>query len=1193
MDTIHYPISDISMLKPLHTLSPAAVVLAYFVASLTHVFGPKKSISTRENNASGRPLRNTCLLLTTLVMATYISESILLACVLPSHAATSSDDSLVFTLFSSLVWLILLFALIDSSPSQIRGVFSSAWTLALVFDLALLGLDLSTPKLSGAARIGRLVWQALRITLLLALVAVAFGKRLTRHTEKARDEEIAPLLARIESHLSITAGAHHMNGNTYGTTTTEDSKKTTDRKDSNQAKAEGENEDSGDEDDEMAQDGKLKKDWWVYTKAFAIFLPHLWPRKSLKLQLHFPALGLCLLACRALNVLVPLQLGIIINVLRTNEGNVPWMAIGIFILLRYLDSSAGISLVQSWLWMPINRYTTEQLSGAAYDQVMNLSSDFHDSKKSGKMWRIVGRGEALADLVYTIGFEMIPMAADLAIAVTVFWWLFDAYMAFIVAFSSVLFLWSTAKTLKLKSQRQRVFIKAWEDEYTQMTESSLNWSTVSYFNRIGYEKNRYREAVSLSQSKLIQYRALSYAITGLRALTLQSGLMVAAMLAAYQISKGNRSVGDFVVLITYWANLSGPLAFFANGFSRIAKSLVDAEKLLELLQTKPTVGNHEGATEFVLRQGQVDFDRVCFSYDGKRQIADNLSFRAEPGQTVALVGETGGGKSTILKLLFRFYDATSGTVMIDGQDVQHVTLESLRAYIGCVPQDPVLFNQTILQNLRYAKLDATEEEVQAACKAVALHDKIMSFTKGYSEKVGERGVKLSGGELQRMAIARAILKDPKILLLDEATSSVDSETEAIIQDSLKKLCAGRTTFVIAHRLSTIVHADLVMVIKNGRVIERGNHDKLIQVGGHYSKLWTRQLRLQNGDERPRSRSRSPEKTTVLVDDVTDSDVESRKGLLKKKRHENRGSEEDYTCTGQNGNGETATEPVLDAKVRGRSPRKNDRAWERFDSMRKRILSSRSPQPSNEATSQDRRSQSHSPTRTTLRVTAPDFIPSNLQQNIPSLIPPRSSSQNLTEHRQHGHHVSSSQAAAQRSLSADIEKENFITNSSGDYPTSTLPILAEDKSFGFHIPNGGYRRKENSSAMNSSAELPRSEPYKPNRKRHDKKSRHGKQTLFDSRRNISKSEPQGRNQYDETAERGGLDREAGLYPATRQNNREGMFARRRSSAPINGPLSGSILGQDEDGHASAGSRRSPLGQPDDRADIVAPANSPAG
>lgn len=1066
MGTLLYTAFAAWTLKALHVLSPVAVIMAYSITSLAHVFGSKKQIQAEENHGSGTSLHRACLASTVLIMTSYISEAILLACILPGHAATSSDENLAFVLFSSLAWLVLLLGLIDTSPSDIGRIFSPAWILALVFDTLLLALSCWMPKPSGRARAGRLSLQAIRIALLMASIGVVIAKYLIRRTEKGSDEEIAPLISRFESHLNAS-GARQANANAYGTATADDSKKKATGQDSSPPNGGLEYEDSDDEDEDNAEIGKLRKDWWVYTKAFAIFLPHLWPKKSIRLQLHFPALALCLLASRVLNVLIPLQLGIIVNVLRSGESNVLWTTVCLYIGLRFLESSAGISLVQSWLWMPINSYSTVQLSAAAYDQVMNLSCDFHDSKKSGRTWRIVGRGESLADLVHTIGFEMIPMAADLVIAVTVFWWLFDAYMAFIVALSSFIFLWATMKTIPFRTKRQREFIKAWEDEYTQMTESSLNWPTVAYFNRICYEQNRYKNAVQTTQGKMIKFRVVSMVIGALRSLTLQVGLMVAALLAAYQISKGKRNVGDFVVLITYWSQLTAPLSYFANGFSRIARSLVDAEKLLELLQTKPTVGNHEDATEFILKQGQVDFDRVYFSYDGQRQVADNLSFRIEPGQTVALVGETGGGKSTMLKLLFRFYDVTGGCIMIDGQDVRHVTLESLRANIGCVPQDPILFNQTILQNLRYAKLDATDEEIQAACKAVALHEKIMSFTKGYSEKVGERGVKLSGGELQRMAIARAILKDPKILLLDEATSSVDSETEAVIQSSFRKLCAGRTTFVVAHRLSTIVHANLVMVIKNGRIVERGTHDKLMKVNGHYSKLWTRQLQLQNGEERSRSPPPSPEKATVLVNDPTNNDTESIRGLSDKRKHKDR-SEGNFGFSGEGGNGKIATDVIMDGKVRGRSLGRNDESVGEFDSIQRQILRPKSPEHEKDAP-EARRSQSHSPTRTSLKPDAPEFVPRGLQKYIPYSIPPRSSSQSMDGLRVRSPHVTQSPISEDRSLATAGNTKTKNDTLGDDQPmarsTPELPNLAQGKTTRGELRVSSRQRRKKSHSAN--------------------------------------------------------------------------------------------------------------------------------
>ena len=275
-------------------------------------------------------------------------------------------------------------------------------------------------------------------------------------------------------------------------------------------------------------------------------------------------------------------------------------------------------------------------------------------------------------------------------------------------------------------------------------------------------------------------------------------------------------------------------------------NLIDAEQLLELFQTKPSV---VGGTKKLppTIEGKVEFDHVNFGYDGKKQTITDLSFQVAPGKTIALIGETGGGKSTILKLLFRFYDITSGSLRIDDHDIRELSLESLRERIGVVPQDPSMFNDTIMSNLRYARLDATNQEIEDACKAAAVHDKIMTFTDGYQSKVGEYGVRLSGGELQRIAIARAILKNPSIILLDEATSSVDSETEGKIQEALKKLSKDRTTFIVAHRLSTIMDADLILVIKDGQILEQGAPAELMKTKGKYYSLWIKQMGVIDPD----------------------------------------------------------------------------------------------------------------------------------------------------------------------------------------------------------------------------------------------------------------------------------------------------------------------------------------------------------
>ena len=777
----------------------------------------------------------------------------------------------------------MLVGLVDTNPGGIAFRFSGPWAVSLFLEIALFFQNIAKSNLPLNAQVARSVLQMTRFALIGGLLCLTAGSKFMNRTEKAEDEEVAPLL--IASVREDETQEPVLNGEDYGTASPNgridtSAKKSPDNKQDDSKTGDGEDagDDDDDDDDEEDEDerqiGKMTKNVWVYVKAFAFFLPHLWP-KSLLLQLHFPALACCVLAERVLNVAVPVILGKLVNSLgdAENKMHVPWAMISLYIFFRLLGSQAGISLLQSWLWLPVEKNAHMQLSITGYNHVMNMSCDFHDSKASPRIWQTLHRGASIVQLFELLSFELLPMIADLVLAISVFWWLFDSYMAFLVACVVLLFLWSTKKAIALKTTKRRAFIKAWEDEYRQLAESSQNWTTVSYFNRIKYEIGRHAAAVNKSQNTTIEYEIIGYAVSAIRTVTLLGGLFAGSCLAIYQIIYGQRLVSDFVVLLTYWQQLSGPLNYFAHGFSTVAENLVNAEKFLVLLQKTPTVRNREDARHFVLTKGEVDFKNVKFSYDGQRQVTNDVTLHVDAGQTVALVGETGGGKSTILKLLFRFYDVTGGQILIDGQDLRDVTLESLRQNIGVVPQDPSLFNQTILENLRYAKLDATNEEIYSACKSVALHEKIMSFTKGYETKVGERGVKLSGGELQRMAIARAMLMDPKILLLDEATSSVDSETESQIQASLKKLCAGRTTFVIAHRLSTIVDADIVVVINNGRIVEQGSHVDLLKTKGHYYTLWARQLKQQNGNDRPRSRSRSPQKkeVLVLVNDVSSED----------------------------------------------------------------------------------------------------------------------------------------------------------------------------------------------------------------------------------------------------------------------------------------------------------------------------------
>ena len=376
----------------------------------------------------------------------------------------------------------------------------------------------------------------------------------------------------------------------------------------------------------------------------------------------------------------------------------------------------------------------------------------------------------------------------------------------------------------------------------------VSYETVKYFNAEQYEFNRYRDSVQTFQKA--EYKVLiSLNIMNIsQNLVFTLGLMVACFICAYQITTGQRKVGKFVSLLTYMAQLQGPLNFFGTFYRSIQSAMINSERLLELFKERPTVLDLPTAGDFPSCEGDIRYRDVQFAYDPRKPALKGVDFRCAPGTTTALVGESGGGKSTIFRLLFRFYNTVGGSIQIDGKDVKDIKIEALRRHIGVVPQDTVLFNETLMYNLKYANPEATDEQVYDACRAASIHDKIMTFPDGYEARVGERGLKLSGGEKQRVAIARTILKDPRIILLDEATAALDSETEQHIQTALDRLSQGRTTLVIAHRLSTITTADQILVLHSGKVVECGTHDELLGKKARYASMWRKQIRAQKAAE---------------------------------------------------------------------------------------------------------------------------------------------------------------------------------------------------------------------------------------------------------------------------------------------------------------------------------------------------------
>lgn len=379
----------------------------------------------------------------------------------------------------------------------------------------------------------------------------------------------------------------------------------------------------------------------------------------------------------------------------------------------------------------------------------------------------------------------------------------------------------------------------------------VSYETVKYFNAEQYEFKRYRGAVQDYQTAEYKVLISLNVLNVSQNLIFMLGLLVMCFIAAYQVTTGRRKVGDFVALLTYMAQLQNPLNYFATFYRSIQSAMINSERLLELFKEQPSVVDEADAKELPSCQGEIRFNNVQFSYDRRKPALNGMDFRCAPGTTTALVGESGGGKSTAFRLLFRFYNLEDGSIQIDGHDVKSITIDSLRRHIGVVPQDTVLFNETLMYNLKYANPSVTDSQVYDACRAASIHDKILTFPDGYDARVGERGLKLSGGEKQRVAIARAILKDPRIILLDEATAALDSETEDHIQTALDKLSQGRTTLVIAHRLSTITTADQILVLHAGRVAERGTHQELLSLNQRYATMWRKQIRAQQVAEKAR------------------------------------------------------------------------------------------------------------------------------------------------------------------------------------------------------------------------------------------------------------------------------------------------------------------------------------------------------
>jgi len=577
-------------------------------------------------------------------------------------------------------------------------------------------------------------------------------------------------------------------------------------------------------------------------KAIRTVLPYLWPEGETGLRMRVVIAMLLLVAAKGANVVVPLFYKGAVDALSGPTDAILVVPIALLVgygLARVL--SQGFGELRDAVFTRVAQRAIRRAGLRTFRHLHRLSMRFHLDRQTGGITRAVERGtKGIEFLLRFMLFNILPTLLEIFLVCGILWHLYG-FVYGLVTFATLIvyIVWTTAIT-EWRLKYRRAMNETDKQATTRAVDSLLNFETVKYFGNEDHETERFDRSLRRYEDAAIRSGASLALLNIGQGAIISLGVTLMMIMAGFGVKSGAMTVGDFVLVNTYLIQLFVPLNFLGFVYREIKRSLADMEAMFDLIAEKMEVEDKPGAPSLAVAGAEVEFDAVAFGYQDERTILKDVSFTVPPGRTVAIVGPSGAGKSTISRLLFRFYDVTGGAVRVDGQDIRDVSQESLRAAIGMVPQDTVLFNDSIFYNIAYGRPGASPAEIEHAARVAQIHDFIMGLPEGYETVVGERGLKLSGGERQRVAIARTVLKDPNILIFDEATSALDSQTEQDILSALKEVSQDRTTITIAHRLSTIIDADEIIVLESGAVAERGRHLDLLVAGGRYADMWNRQ-----------------------------------------------------------------------------------------------------------------------------------------------------------------------------------------------------------------------------------------------------------------------------------------------------------------------------------------------------------------